>query len=323
MIFKKYKKKIRYWVISLVLKFKKYNIENSIIIFSEPRGGSTWLMEIFNELPNTIVNSEPLHANSGVVPKIFNFGWYPFLPMQFSEPKFKLFFFNIFSFKIFNKWTTSFVSFKNILGSKIVITKFVLANQLLAWISYNFGNKLNHKPIYLVRHPIPTCVSQLKTFHNIKGNKLFELLSESDKFIVPNSIFNERFKIYECYINSLNSRIERHIALWCINNGNLLNEVDRNNWVTLFYEDLIIKPETEIFNLLTLIKFNFNKKDLEKINFRKPSHSNFNKDFKKDVNEQISSSLNSFALCELQKIQAVLDYFNIKIYSAFSPNPIK
>lgn len=306
----------------IVLKMKKFKIKNAIIICSEPRGGSTWLMEIFNELPFTVVNLEPLHVNSGVVPKEFNFGWYPYLPKKVLDKKIELFFFKVFTLKIFNKWTTGFISLKKVVWSKLIITKFVLANQLLPWIVVNFSDKLRYKPIFLVRHPVTTCISQLKTFHKVAYKDLFKPLAEKEKFIVPMINFNERFKKHEVYINSLNSKLERQVALWCINNSNLFNHEDNNKWVTVFYENLIENPENEFFNLLTSLKIKFNPQNLKRINFKKPSYSNFNKDYKVNVNEQLQSSLSKFSRDELQKLQDVFNYFNVVQYSAFSAYPI-
>ena len=54
-------------------------------------------------------------------------------------------------------------------------------------------------------------------------NIFLNQLNTSKKFVVPYYTFNERFKKNEAYINS---KIERHIALWCINNNNLFNHPD-------------------------------------------------------------------------------------------------
>jgi hypothetical protein len=319
----KFKKKIRYVILVLILKLKRFKLKNAIVICSDPRGGSTWLMEIFAELPLPVINLEPLHANSGVVPKKFNLGWYPSVSKESSDLQLEQVFFNILTFKVFNKWTTGFVSVKKLIWSKVVVTKFVLVNQMLPWLVTRFGNKLKYKPVYLVRHPIPTCMSQLKTFHGVKEKDLFKSLKGSVKFVTPSCNFNERFKKHEVYINSLDSKIERHIALWCINNGNLFNHEDSDKWITLFYEDLVISPLEEVVKLFNKMKIPFKSERFEKFNFQKPSHSNFNNEYKSNPVLQLESFLAKFSKEELQRLQSVLDYFKIVQYSAFNAYPIK
>ncbi|MDO6758747.1 sulfotransferase domain-containing protein [Tamlana sp. 2_MG-2023] len=309
---KRIKKKFRYVILTSILNCKQFALKNTIIICSDPRGGSTWLMEIFNALPYTIVNLEPLHVNSGVVSKKNKLGWFPYLPKEYSNLQFENLFFNILTLKIYNKWTTSFVSVKKILCAKIVVTKFVLANQLLPWLVDKFGDELKFKPVYLVRHPITTCISQLKTFHNIKDKDLFKPLDNSEKFIVPKVIFNERFKKHESYINSLNTRLERQIAMWCINNANLIFNEYPCGWIIVFYE---------VTKLLKAINIDFNIEKLRNFNFKKPSHSNFNKDYQDDANLQLESFFSKFSKEELLRIQNIFDYFNFTVYSAFEAYP--
>ena len=75
----KFKKKIKFFFFKIILSSKNFNVENSIIIFSEARGGSTWLMEILSTIPKTAINWEPLHVKNGVVPKKLNWGWRPYI----------------------------------------------------------------------------------------------------------------------------------------------------------------------------------------------------------------------------------------------------
>ena len=75
-----FKEAIDFLFIRPILKSKKFNAADSIILFSEARGGSTWLMEMLRETLNVCINWEPLHVNSGVVPKENKLGWRPFIP---------------------------------------------------------------------------------------------------------------------------------------------------------------------------------------------------------------------------------------------------
>src|SRR4051812_49421745 len=166
------KKTLNYWrrqrdgiIVSIfkkIIKIKNFQAEQGIIICSEPRGGSTWLMEIFAKLPGSIINWEPLHAENGVVPKEFRWGRMPNIPDNDNTEEYIQLMDDILSMRKISPWTISFCSFQKLLKSKQIITKFVRANRLIPWMTNHFN--FRYKPIYLLRHPIPVCISQIKNF---------------------------------------------------------------------------------------------------------------------------------------------------------------
>ena len=85
-------------LIYLVWKYKRFNLKESIVIFSEARGGSTWLMEILSSLPNSSINWEPLHVAKGVAPKKYKFGSRPFIPHNEENTLYSKLFKEIFDF---------------------------------------------------------------------------------------------------------------------------------------------------------------------------------------------------------------------------------
>ena len=54
--------------------------QNTLLIFANPRGGSTWLAEILNEIPDTALALEPLYKDKliefekqdNIIPKLSN-----------------------------------------------------------------------------------------------------------------------------------------------------------------------------------------------------------------------------------------------------------
>ena len=319
---RKYIKKFRFIILALILRLKCFRVKNAIIVFSNPRGGSTWLMEIFNTLPYSVINMEPLHNDFGVVPKRINLGHYPYLPVDYSDSKVEKLFLNIISFRIFNKWSTNKISFKKLVSAKIVITKFILANQLLPWFVVKFAHKLNYKPVCLFRHPITTCISQLKTFHKMDTENFFKSLNSSEKFLIPNSLFAERFNEHLTFINALESKMEQQIAVWCINNANLFNHTCSDKWITVFYEDIVKSPLSETANLFNTMGVDYDYNKLAQYDFIKPSKSNFFKQYNSNSETQLEGYLNQFSKEQLQRIQTIFDHFNFRIYSAFNAYPI-
>ena len=102
------------------MRFKNYKTEDSIIISSETRGGSTWLMEMLNTSPHTIINWEPLHELKGVIPIHYKWGERPFIPEDAADEKAKLLMEKVLKFKIFSKNSIRYVTLNNMTDSKEV-----------------------------------------------------------------------------------------------------------------------------------------------------------------------------------------------------------
>ncbi len=157
-----FKKSIRYKLISIILLFKSFKNENAIILVSYPRSGSTWLAEILGQLSRTIINWEPLHSKSGIVPKALLFGEMPYIPENSLDKTYYRLFKNIFKNSVYSKHTSWYLGIKQLIYSKQVVVKFCRANLLLPWFVTRF--KFRYKPIFLIRHPIPTCLSIIKSW---------------------------------------------------------------------------------------------------------------------------------------------------------------
>lgn len=308
-------------VIQIALRFKHYKLEDAILIFSEARGGSSWLMELLKNKHGVIINWEPLHVNKGVVPKTFNLGWRPYIPGDNTDARYISLFKNIFCFEIFNVWTTRFVYWKDLKHSKHVLTKFIRANPSLPWVVNTYPS-LKFRPIFLLRHPITVCISRLKTFDKITSEEIKSLENDSN-YIVPDCINNDRFILHQEFVNSLSSQLEVEIAIWCINNANIISHKDTDKWYTVYYEDLVLHPKQTFQALLAGTNIELPMELIDSIDFRKQSFSNFHGDLKSNPIDQLESFLNHFSKDELQSIQDIFDYFDLKVYSAFSPYPIK
>lgn len=315
-------KNFRYQVLTFLLRSKHFKLENSIIIFSSPRGGSTWLMEILREIPGTLINLEPLHARSGVIPKSLNLGWNPHIPDTNKDKSLRQLFRDIFCFNRFNRWTTKYVAIKDIKNSKFVLSKLVLGNNILPWVINNYGEQFNVKPILLVRHPITTCISQLKTFHKLSFLEMVKEYQDHNEFEIPKIANNQRFFDYKVYLDSLKSPLERQIALWCIENSSLFTKDLLDKIILVHYEHLMQDPLKETNLLLNKMHFEQFSYIYDDFNFRNPSASNFLNHYNKDVNRQLMSFLVDLDKDFLNRIQLIFDDFNFKIYSAYSPHPI-
>ena len=292
---------------------KQFKAEEGILIFSEARGGSTWLMEVLSNIPKTVINWEPLHVNKGVIPAKYNWGWRPFISEENKNSDFLKTIQQLLAFKIHTSWTLRFCGIKKLIRSKIVITKFVRANLLLPFILKNV--ELKHKPILLLRHPIDTCLSQMKTFkqdyNTIKPSEL------------PTTINNARYIEHQNYLKQLQTPLEYKVANWCLNNVSTLNHKEAiNKSIIVFYEDLVLDPSTEFKRILIELELGTDSDSiLTSVSFTKASRTNYQGELKNDPKEQLYKNFKQLDSKVKEDIQKVFNYFNFTLYDAYSPYP--
>lgn len=296
----------------ILTKLKSFSLDDSIIIVSSPRGGSTWLTETLNNIPNSVINWEPFHPKYGVIPSIYNWGSMVYLNNQDDESKYIEFVKNIFSFKFYSGFTTSFCSIQQVINARIVITKSVRTTRSLPWMVRSI--KFTRKPIYLLRHPIPTSISHIKAFgERIKHPSNFKPIDAHNS-----ESFNEHLE----YLHSLNSNLELEIAIWCINNTETLNSKESGKWMTVFYENLLLDPKKETIKILETLNITEREEIIEQINFRKPSKTDLKNDLQNTALKQLSKWENLVSQDEKDSIQRILIHFNINAYSAFQTLPL-
>ena len=303
--------KNKIYLFKTIALFKRYKVEDSIIISSETRGGSTWLMELLYSIPDTIINWEPLHVKKGVVPKNYNWGERPYIPENAIDPQAEKLMNQLLRFKIYSSNSVRFCTLSDFFKTNRVMTKMVRSNLLLPWLTKTFDFK--HKPIYLLRHPIAVSKSQLRNIPEDQG-----VFSE---FQIPDIIHNERYAENREYINSLKTRLERQVALWCLHNMEIINHIDSGKrWVVVYYEELLLNTEKEIARISDEINLRI---PIDSNKFDKPSKSDFFHEFQKDKKKQLSKWKDNLSEDELANLQKIFDHFGLTIYNAKEIIPVQ
>ena len=308
----KLKKLFKFVLVKLILKLRRFESSETIIIFSEARGGSTWLMEIIREIVPVCINWEPLHVQNGVVSKSEKFGWRPFIPQTEASSKYRLLFQKIHEYRVSTKWTVKYLSVADTIKSKYVLTKYVRANLLVPYLVQQFDFK--HKPIFLIRHPIDTCLSQIRAFHKGKTRTKPE---------IPDCINNERYIEHAEFLASLETDLELKIAEWCINNCLTINKLDASTTCVTFYSDLLLDPEQEVIRILASIGLEEYTSNLDAVNFRKPSSTDFRNDLSESIEIQLNKKIETLDISVKHRIQMIFDYFDFTLYSAYTSKPDK
>ena len=305
-------KKINYLInkipVKLLLSRKKFKLENSILIFSEPRTGSTWLMQILNQLPNTVINWEPLHLGKGVFKSKCNWDFRPYFNNDDLDPECIEAMKDVLTLNNYSNWTIKYISLIDLIKSKTVVTKFIRANLIIPWILNNFN--FNNPPIQMFRHPIDTNISIIKTFKGYNINK---------------TINDCKYDFDAGFIKSLNTKLEKKIAIWCENYVNLIKNPDiMGETIIVFYEDLITNPKVEVRRIIKKLNVNCSvEKLIQKYDFRKPSRTDFANTLQKVPEEQLRKNIRNLDKKAKKKIQNIFDHYEFNLYNAFTPYPNK
>ena len=278
------KKELKEKLAVTIATLKRFKAEDCILIASNPRSGSTWLMELLQHMPKTAIVWEPFHVKQGVLSNKFNLGWRPIVHENKEFPKLKKQVDLIFSSKHISSWTTSKTTVKDLCKAKQLLVKSVRCTGMLKWLVQNFD--FTHKPIYLVRHPIPTVLSQLKAFHDKQDAEVTLL---------------------------------KPIETWLQTNSDLHEHLDEK-YLTIFYEDLLLNPKDE----LTKIELAWGKELVRYIpSLRKASATDFQNDLQQNPRMQIEKWINQISEQQKKELQDLFDKYALKTYSAYSAYPIK
>lgn len=298
--------------IRIILNTKNFKASESITIFSEARGGSSWLAEILSDIVDVCINWEPLYVSRGVVPNRYNFGWRPYIPKEEVNEEYLSLFTKIHEYKAHTFWTRSYLTIGKAIRGKQVLVKYVRANLLVPYLMENLDFKF--PPVFLLRNPIDTCMSQIKTFDS-SGKK-----AHAD---IPDWMNNERFVEHHDFMSRLESNLEITIAKWCLNNCPTIDQLGSFKVHVLFYEDLLADPRAELEKILVSYGIPDYGEKLNQIDFRKPSATDFKKQYRKSVDEQLNKNFRQLDDQTKDKIQNIYDHFGFKLYSAYSPLPDK
>jgi hypothetical protein len=288
----------------MVLPYRNFKVEDSIIISSETRGGSTWLMDLIYAAPGLLINWEPLHVTKGVVPEKLKWGERPFIPEDSQDQQAVQLMRQILSFKRISKNSVRYCTINDVMKSQKVLTKMVRSNLLLPWLVRNFQFK--HKPIYLLRHPIATALSQIR---NIPETQM-----DMAPFEVPDTIYNQRYIENKTFLDNLKTPLERQVALWCLHNMDVINHPQYDKrWKVVFYEKLLLNPEEEIRRIGREIKLDI---PVDKKVIKKPSRSDFFNEYQQDSMKQLGKWRSNISEEELEKIQGIFDRYGLTLYRA-------
>jgi hypothetical protein len=295
---------------TLASSVKTFSPENNILLFCNSRGGSTWLLELIELIPNTVTLWEPLHPlASTTFNKELGFSTHQYIPEEANWNEAKEAFSNLFKGKILNGHICSFSQPYQLLKADKMIIKFCHANAMLPWLTKNFNFKLT--PIFLVRHPFAVVASQLQ--HRAWNHIL-------PQFQLPDCPFKDYYSNHSEFLSKINTKEELLTAGWCLSNMVPLNSSHNNEkWVTVYYENMFQNPANEIKKIFDRWDIEIPPTIIEQV--AKPSKATVDARFLQEKERQLSKWKDFFNKQQIKKMGDVLQHFNMLHYSPENPLP--
>ena len=302
---------------------RKISKENTLCLFCQPRGGSTWLAEILLNIPGSVLIDEPLWRGNVSVPfqkpdnssrKLIqvadlDFFYNQYIPEDSSWKDAQDVFEIILAGRAVSIGLYEEQDLKNLERGNFYISKFNYANLLMPWLIKQF----DFKSIVLTRHPCAVIASQLR------------LPSWCD-IDVSNYPADSDFPYSDFYysnltkIGSINSRESYLAFIWAMGFINTAMHKDNNKkWLTISYEGLLTNFSFEIERINERYSFDI---DISDLNPYKPSKSTKKYSLQHlGRNEQLSSWKSQLSNNQIKNILKVLQKFEIDIYSEkFEPD---
>jgi len=287
-----------------------------VSVFSDPRGGSTWLSDIFCQLPDSMLIWEPMFLHPPYPEmKDVNFCFHQYIPEEAEWPEAEEYFRKLYNMEIGSRSSFRLYylnkTLKNITATKHFVYKDCCCNMLLPWLTA----RLDVNPVYVIRHPCAVVASQLKYKH-------WDYILKDVKahFPEPGSRFQEIYHRYQDIIDTITKPEERMAAEWALHNSvpikHPLNDI---RWVTVSYEKLYKEPETEISRVFGRLNMEIPGKILSDI--RKPSITAL--EGSKSIiqsGQQLESWRKSLTPAQVKNILHIVKEFDMDFYDE-SPEP--
>jgi len=214
-------------------------------VFSTPRSGSTWLMEILTSQPGVKYINEPFNLRDDKIKRLLRGSNWSDLYNPGSEEIIEKYLNILLSskFKGSFKNQSPFTPGYNFYTNRIVLKILHCGEDKIDW----FKNTFQGQVVYLVRHPIPTSLSRkqlprLKAFISSDYSKNFQ----NNQLALAKSILKK------------GNKLEMNILDWCFQNAIPLKNLN-SDWLLITYEQLVLEPEKTLSFLLEKLKLKYTK----------------------------------------------------------------
>lgn len=285
-------------------KRNDFDPREALLIFSDPRGGSTWITEMIQHIPRTALVWEPLHLDYTDAFREIGFGWRQYIPEDAEWEEARATFEQIFRGRLLNEKIYDASTLDLLKQADRLIVKLCRGNALLPWLTRQFA--FRHKPIYLVRHPFAVAASQMRfgAWDRKRGG-----------FGIPRGRYNELYTRHADFLRGIETKEEALVATWCLTNLVPLRHPKNNvDWITVTYETLLLRPEPTLERIFESWQMPLPAGVLDQV--RQPSQMTKEATFQTSIEAQLRKWQDQFSDEQVCRMTGVLDYFEVEFYDA-------
>jgi sulfotransferase family protein len=265
----------------------------SILVAGAARSGTTWLEDLIaSQIPCRIL-FEPF--NPDLVPEYRRFHYFQYMRPATENPEFGAFARRVFTGEIRNRW----IDRQNErIHSQYRLIKEIRINLALKWLHDNFPEI---PIILLIRHPCAVVASRM------------ELGWATDRDIEPflsqPDLIADHLGPYLNLIKNAETIEEKHAIIWSVSNLVPLKQLQSNEVVIVYYENLCTQPEIQLPTVFTSIGKNYAA--LNKDAIKRPSQTTRASSAVANGTDQISSWQKKLSVKQITNILRIVQMFGL------------
>jgi hypothetical protein len=229
--------------------------EDAVLVAGTARSGTSWISEVINHDNRYRIIHEPLRRGRLAITGSFRPRHY--LRPGDGDPRFVRPMEAILSGRVRSLWTDKY-NRKLVAGKRLV--REVRGNLLLPWIRSAFPGT---PVVLLLRHPCAVVRSQL-TWGSAWPAKL-------ERFFAERGLMEDHLEPFREAMAAASSEWDRHVFVWCVENYVPLRGLAPGQVHVVFYERLVVDPETELGGLFEFLGLDPTEEVLARL--RRPSNS--------------------------------------------------
>jgi hypothetical protein len=219
--------------IKTVTNFHRPEGHQDIFLFSTPRSGSTWLMELIWSQPGFKACNEPLDLRNPMVRRYLRITNWLELYNHNASPALHRYFQALCKGRLHAMDPVPFRGSYRLVTHRIIFKIINGGEDRVNW----FRDTFNGQIVYLIRHPIAVSLSR-EYFPRVQAQLKSDYRQHFSK---------EQIDIAQRLLEN-GSRLEQGVLAWCLENAVPLR-MATDDWLIIAYEELVFDPRPVIAKL--------------------------------------------------------------------------
>ena len=209
----------------------------SVVVFSSPRGGSTWISELIASLPGFWPVEEPFNLRKPVPARELCLSSYADLYAASNLDKVESYYREVIAGRVPEfKLRPGQPHYRPITHRLVIKQNQALLNRI-DWFEQTFGIK----SVHLIRHPIAVALSR----------EVFPLLPDFHRCELREAFTAEQLVLADRLIES-GSHLEQGVLAWCLHHGPALWQ-SQSSWLLISYEECVVRPDQVLESLANFL----------------------------------------------------------------------